>query len=283
MDILKDIYSIVSLCKMMDVNRSGYYKWKARQGTKNRYEKNRELLTELLLEAHKKHKSYGYHGLASIIRNKTNATFSDNLVHKCCKYAGIKSKVKHYKYRKSGNEHITYPNQVKGNWNASKPLEIVVSDMTNIRYRGKNYEWTYLLDTYNNEIISHHFSARQGDRKPYFDCLNDLMKRIEEQKTPTVLHTDQGSVYSSKAFHEAHKDYNITRSMSRVGTPTDNPIIESINGWIKEEMRVDFQYWKAENLLDFLKSYVKYYNNERPAYALNYKSPVQYRTERGFG
>ncbi|MBE5949839.1 MAG: IS3 family transposase, partial [Lachnospiraceae bacterium] len=28
---------------------------------------------------------------------------------------------------------------------------------------------------------------------------------------------------------------------------------------------------------------VKYFNNERPAYALNYKSPVQYRTELGFG
>lgn len=154
--------------------------------------------------------------------------------------------------------------------------------MTNIKYKGKNYKWTYLLDTYNNEIISHHLSARQGDRKPYLNCLNDLMKKIEEQKTPTVLHTEQGTVYSSKAFQEAHKDYNIIRSMSRVGTPTDNPIIESINGWIKEEMRMDFQYWKTENIFEFLDSYVKYYNHERPAYALNYKSPVQYRTERGF-
>ena len=29
------------------------------------------------------------------------------------------------------------------------------------------------------------------------------------------------------AFNNAHKDYNIKRSMSRIGTPTDNPIIES--------------------------------------------------------
>jgi len=27
---------------------------------------------------------------------------------------------------------------------------------------------------------------------------------------------------------------------------------------------------------------VKYYNNERPAYSLKYKSPVQFRTEMGF-
>lgn len=267
----------------MSINRSGYYKWKARQETKNRYEKDRDLLTRLLVKAHEKHKSYGYHRLAAIIRRETDWTFSDNLVHKCCKNAGIKSKTKHYQYRKSGEEHIVYQNQVKGNWNASKPLEIVVSDMTNIKYNGENYEWTYLLDTYNNEIISHHLSKRQGDRKPYFDCLNDLKQKIEEKKTPTVLHTDQGTIYSSKAFQEAHKDYNIIRSMSRVGTPTDNPIIESINGWIKQEIRVDFQYWKTDNLFDFMNWYVKYFNNERPAYALNYQSPIQYRTERGFG
>lgn len=268
---------------MMNVNRSGYYKWKDRQGTKNRYEKTRELLTKLLEKAHEEHKSYGYHRLAAIIRRKIGLTFSDNLAHKCCKYAEIKSKAKHYRYKRTGEEHLIYPNRVIGKWNASKPLEIVVSDMTNIKHKGETYEWTYLLDTYNNEIISHHLSKKIGDRCPYFDCLNDLKQKIKEQITPTVLHTDQGSIYSSKAFAEAHKDYNIIRSMSRVGTPTDNPIIESINGWIKEEMRVDFQYRKTENLLDFVNMYVEYFNNERPAYALNYQSPIQYRTERGFG
>ncbi|MBR0416363.1 MAG: IS3 family transposase [Firmicutes bacterium] len=31
-----------------------------------------------------------------------------------------------------------------------------------------------------------------------------------------------------------------------------------------------------------ISSYINYYNNERPAYALQYKSPVQYKTEMGF-
>ncbi|WP_442870846.1 IS3 family transposase, partial [Anaerotignum sp.] len=31
-----------------------------------------------------------------------------------------------------------------------------------------------------------------------------------------------------------------------------------------------------------LDKYVQYFNNERPAYALGYLSPVQYRTEQGF-
>lgn len=267
----------------MDVNRSGYYKWKSRQGLKNQYEKKRDILTDLLKKIHNKHKSYGYHRLAALARKEIDWTFSDNLIHKCCKHAEIKSKARHYKFRKGGEEHIIYPNQIKGKWNASRPLEIVSSDMTCIKYKGHNYEWTYLLDTYNNEIISHHLTAKAGDRRSYFSCLDDLKKKIEGQTTPTVLHTDQGAVYSSRAFTRAHNNCNIIRSMSRVGTPTDNPIIESINGWIKEEMRIDFRYWEEDDIFKFVDRYVYYYNNDRPAYALNYKSPVQYRIEQGFG
>jgi transposase InsO family protein len=70
--------------------------------------------------------------------------------------------------------------------------------------------------------------------------------------------------------------------MSRVGTPTDNAIIEAINGWIKEELFLDFCLATAKDVPKLLDEYVHYYNNERPAAALGYKSPVQYKTELGF-
>ena len=263
----------------MHVNRSGYYKWCKRKGTLNRYEKDRKVLSKLILEEHQKHKSYGYHRIATVIRNTTGWIISDNLVHKCCKVLNIKSKAKHYKYKKTGEEHILYPNIVNRKWNAAKPLELVVSDMTCLKYRGILYEWTYILDTFNNEIISSHISSKPGDRRPYFECLEDLKKKIEEKKAPIVLHTDQGAVYSSRAFADAHKDYNIIHSMSRAGTPKDNAIIESINGWIKAELATDFQYWKWDDLEKGIERYVKYFNTERPAYALNYKSPVQYKRD----
>ena len=70
--------------------------------------------------------------------------------------------------------------------------------------------------------------------------------------------------------------------MSRVGTPTDNPVIESINGWIKAEIYSEGWYKKYETAEEMINKYVSYYNNERPAYKLQYKSPIQYRTEMGF-
>ena len=192
---LKGKYPVNFLCQVMGVNRSGYYKWRQRQGKMNRYERDRVELTRLLQAAHEKHPSHGYHRLA------------------------------------------------------------------------------------------HSVTSQRGSNKPYYHCLEQLKKRMdkrEEQTSQVVFHTDQGAVYSSRAFCQAHHDYNILRSMSRGGTPTDNPIIEALNGWMKEELYLDFDLAHSHDVPALLDAYVDFFNNHRPAAALGYRSPVQFKTERGF-
>lgn len=282
---MKDRYPVQFLCRIMAVNRAGYYKWKARQGHQNRYEQDRQLLTELLTEEHKKHKALGYHRLADNIRDNTGWVFSDNLAHKCCKKAEIRSQARRYRYRKPGAESLKFENLVQGNWNANKPLQIVVSDMTVLSNNRGPYEWTLLIDTFNNEIIAHSASLKAGDTKPYYHCLDILMQKvgkIEEQGPQVVFHTDQGAVYSSRAFCQAHLQYSIIRSMSRGGTPTDNPVIEALNGWIKEELYLDYGLKDADDVPALLDTYVEFFNTRRPAAALGYKSPIRYKSELGF-
>ncbi len=174
-------------------------------------------------------------------------------------------------------------NIVNGHWNATKPLEIVVSDMTCIYRKGIRWKWTYLLDVFNNEIIASSITNKIGSNLPYYHCLDVLIAKTKEQTYPVTLHTDQGSVYSSFGFYQAYKNYtNIKRSMSRAGTPTDNPIIESLNGWIKEEPKIDFNLKSVDNLSCLIKKYVEYFNNERLSYKLHYKTPIQYKLEKGF-
>jgi len=50
---LRSRYPVKFLCKVVDVNRSGYYKWSKRKGKPNRYEQDRILLTHLLETEHK--------------------------------------------------------------------------------------------------------------------------------------------------------------------------------------------------------------------------------------
>ena len=283
---MKDRYPVIFLCQLIGVSKSGYYKWKGRQGRLNRYEQDRLLLTTLLAEQHRQHPSHGYHMLADDVFQATGWIFSHNLAHKCCKEAGIRSKARKYRYKKKeGEEHIRFANVVDGNWNAERPIQIVVSNMTVFKNNGKNWEWTILLDTFNNEILAHQATPVAGSNKQYHHCLEVLMKlsgkKNEEQTPQVVFHTDQGSVYSSQAFCQAHEHYNILRSMSKGGTPTDNAIMEALNGWIKEELYLDFALETAEDFPKLLDEYVYYFNNRRPAAALGYKNPVQYKTELG--
>lgn len=71
--------------------------------------------------------------------------------------------------------------------------------------------------------------------------------------------------------------YGITRSMSRAGTPTDNAAMEAINGWIKAELFMDFHITGAKPVEEEIDEYIHFFNKERPAYSLNYLTPVQYR------
>ena len=284
-EALKVKYPVDFLCSIMGINRSSYYKWRSRQGKINRYERDRIILTELLQKAHDRYPSHGYHRLADDVFRETGWVFSHRLAHQCCKAAGIHSKARKYRYKKPGEESVKFPNLVQGKWSAAKPLEIVVSDMTSFRAKGTEWEWTLLIDTFNNEILAHSVTSIKGCNKPYYNCLEvlmDLAGKREDQKPQIVFHTDQGAVYSSQAFYQTHIDYNILRSMSRVGTPTDNAIIEAINGWIKEELFLDFGLATAKNVPELLDKYVHYYNYQRSAAALGYKCPVRYKTELGF-
>ena len=266
----------------MGVNRSGYYKWLNRKEL-NHYQKDRlELINEIKI-AHQKHPSYGYHRLAIVIRNKLGWIFSDNLVHKCCKYIGVKSRARKYnRWTKPGEEHVHYENMVY-DWKSERPLEKITTDMTIIKNNGNKYELTFYLDAFNNEILTYKLSSKAGDRLTYIDGLKELLLKIKEEKPEsTILHSDQGSVYSSLAYNKLVENYNIQRSMSRAGTPTDNPKIESINGWIKEELYKDFKIYKSENIYKSIDEFIWYYNHERPAYALNYKTPHQYKTDMGY-
>lgn len=265
----------------MDINRSGYYKWLNRGS--NQYERDRITLANLLKEEHKIHPSYGYHGLAKSIRDKTGWIFSDNLAHKVCKVEGIKSKMRHYRYKKAGGEHTIYNNKIFNNWKTTQPFQKIVSDMTMIRHKGILYEWTIFMDVYNNSIIAYDISRNHGDPKPYYNCRDKLLEIIkkEEIQGPIYFHTDQGPVYSSSSFNKALLNSNIIRSMSRAGTPTDNPIIESMNGWIKEQIKRDYNIDKYSDIHQFIKKYVHYYNYQRPMYKLKYNSPAEFTRKNG--
>ena len=70
---------------------------------------------------------------------------------------------------------------------------------------------------------------------------------------------------------------HITRSMSRAGTPTDNAAMEAINGWVKAELFTELHITSANDVPRQVTEYIRFFNEERPAYALGYLTSKQYR------
>ena len=275
---MSETFPVSRLTRTLGVNRSGFYKWKHRLD--NPSPKMRSFMQDVQLfkEYHERFPSRGYRWLNAKIRLDEGLVMSDQRAHRCCKFAGIQSKAKHYRYKKSGVPSKVFPNLMLAGMNVDGPLQCVVSDMTAFRINNIYHELTLYMDLWNNEILTYALSAKKGDRMTYIKGLNSLLElKKMNPDIEMVLHTDQGSVYSSKEFNEVLPMFNIIRSMSRAGTPTDNAAMESINGWIKTEMKLDF-HLIGDDVEREVEEYIKFYNEERPAYALNYLTPKQYRT-----
>ena len=265
---------------MMGVSRSGYYKWKKREASER--DLNRENMIAMVKAVHEEHSTHGYRWTAAYLQVNYNIRISDSYAYKCFRYLGIKSETKHQVHYRPRKVRDKYPNLIFSTWETvDRPKQVIVSDMTTFKVRYYfTFEVTFYFDVFTKEILSWRVAERRGSRDQYLDGLADVIELLRSGKEPTVIHTDQGSVYSSKAYNELIRDTNIVRSMSRAGKPTDNPVNESLNGWIKEELFIDFRVDDCRNREEFcnvIARYVKYYNERRPCYAIGYDTPANYR------
>lgn len=263
----------------MGVSRSGYYKWKNREPSKR--DINREKMIALVSAVHEEHKTHGYRWTAAFIRINYGFEISDNYAYKCFSYLGIKSETKHKIHQRPLKVKDKYPNLIFSTWETvDRPKQVIVSDMTTFKFWIFYFEVTFYFDVFTKEILSWKLADRRGSREQYIDGLKDVVELLKNCNEPTIVHTDQGSVYASLAYNELIKDTNIIRSMSRAGKPTDNPVNEALNGWIKEELYIDFKFSECrsrEDAKSILEDYIKYYNEQRPCYALGYDTPSNYR------
>lgn len=279
MDLLSRDYSVKEVCNMMGVSRAGYYKWKNR--VPSRRDVNREKMIELVKTIHENHRTHGYRWTAAYIRINEHLDISDNYAYKCFRFLGIKSETKHQVHYRPRKVKDKFPNLIYSTWDTvDRPRQVIVSDMTAFKIWYMYMEVTFYFDVFTKEILAYKVAERRGSREQYIDGLNDVISLLKGASEPVVLHTDQGSVYASMAYNELVKETNVIRSMSRAGKPTDNPVNEALNGWIKEELTIDFGIERCREKRDFqeaMEGYVKFYNERRPCFAIGYDTPSNYR------
>ena len=105
----------------------------------------------------------------------------------------------------------------------------------------------------------------------------DLIEDLSKKKV--IFHSDQGSQYGAETTVEELDKLNFQRSMSRPGTPTDNPFSERFVRTFKLAVTKRYKYSNLDEFVEFTTKWLNFYNNHRPHHSLKHKSPNQYAKE----
>lgn len=274
-------YSVALLCQLFGVSRSGYYKWLRRRGTQNRYQISQAILDEHIRALHEAHPSFGYRALRRRLETETGWIVSAPSVLRSMRRLSIQAKLRRKRRPTTGEPHAVFPNILNRQFQADMPLSRVATDITHFQYHKTKYAFICFLDLFNNEILEWNVGTEES-----MDFILPPLRRLLARKRPVgsqlILHSDQGTQFASASYSYLLEQNGVTQSMSRVATPRDNAVIESIFGWFKEFLRSDYFPGATISIRELLEKAVCDFNHIRPSHKLNYKTPVQFRTEQGF-
>ncbi|QDK67253.1 IS3 family transposase [Bacillus halotolerans] len=261
--------TVQNICVHLGISRASYYRWK-KNLMKDHPKRHLEKQIGTLCREHKYR--YGYRKITAILKKEMR--INHKTVQRIMQKNQWQCRVKVKKRKKNGQPYAVVDNILNRNFQSDRPLEKLVTDITYLPYGQKQLYLSSILDVYNGEVIA--FTI--GDKQDTDFVLNTL-EQLPTLPQNCVLHSDQGSVYTSYEYQKAVKTKGITMSMSRKGTPADNASIESFHSSLKSETFYLNSINRTTTAIveRTVKEYIYYYNNIRIQTKLNSQSPISYR------
>ena len=88
-------------------------------------------------------------------------------------------------------------------------MEVLTTDITYLPFGHSMLCLSSIMDIYNGEIVAYKIDDKQDQ-----SLVNDTLNQIDIPEG-CILHSDQGSVYTSYAYYQLCEEKGIIRSMSR--------------------------------------------------------------------
>jgi putative transposase len=266
-------HSIVLMCKVIRVSRSGFYKWKEDRDKKRR-ERNQRLLKVIKEIFEGSRRTYGVRRVHAELKRrseKVNRKVVEKLMHE----NGIQPKRKR-RFKLTTDSKHSLPiskNHLKRAFGASKPNEIWVGDIT---YIDTDEGWLYLatfIDLYSRKVVGWSMNERMS--ADLVVSAFDMARKRRDVLAPSIVHSDRGTQYASQTFRTLLK--KCKQSMSRKGNCWDNAVAESFFGALKSEL-VHRQHFKTRKEAEMsIFEYIEiFYNGKRLHSTLGYLSPVEF-------
>ena len=263
------------MCRVLKLPRSTYYD--SFHKKPNSYHIANEVLLDRIKVIHKESKGrYGAPKIHEILQ-KEGYSCSIKRVQRLMRQAGIQSCiVKKYRPASTREPVKERENVLEQDFTTTTINEKWVADITYIHTLRDG--WCYLasvLDLHTKKVVGYKFSRTMTTEI----VLEALQNAIEDQQPGPglIVHTDLGTQYTSEAFQELLKKYDMIPSFSRKGCPYDNACIESFHVTLKKEEVYLTKYESFETARIALFQFIEgWYNRKRIHGSIGYLTPDEY-------
>lgn len=273
------LYPVSTLCRVLEVSVSGYYDWQKREPSRHEREDGK-LAKQIHRLFYAKRQVYGSPRIHAELAAQ-GIRCSKERVARLMREMELVAK-RHRKrpmgtLRRKGAPGA--PNLLNREFSASAPNAKWVSDTT---YVWTAEGWLYLaviLDLFSRLVVGWAMGASNDEELVTLALEMALVRRSPPREM--LLHSDQGSPYTSTGYLARLAASGIVVSMSRTGDCYDNAAMESFFSTLKGECveRQAFETRQEARLTIF--EYIEcFYNRERRHSTLQYLSPVAYEQQR---
>ena len=228
---------------------------------------NDKVVKEEINLVHKDNPAYGHKRLALALN------YSNNKVRRIMRKFGLhppRRKRKTVWITQSTDNHH-YTNLIK-NLTVTKPQQIFVSDLTDLKFKGKNFYLSTIEDVFTREIVS----AEISDQHDSVLSLKTIGKIIADKNYPEIFHTDQGREFMAQIVTNLLEKNGVKISVSDKGSPWQNGFKESFFGRFKDETGDLDRFETLGEFAEEIFSFIRYYNHLRIHTVLK-MSPYQFK------
>jgi len=265
-------------CRVLGVSVSGYYGWLDRPPSPRAI--RHAWLTELITKIHTDSRgSYGARRVHAELTLGHGIAVGHEAVETLMRRAGLQGLSGRPKYRRVPNLP-TASDLVDRRFYRNEPDQLWVTDITEHRTREGKVYCAVVLDVFSRRVVGWSI-----DSSPTASLVTSALGMAIDQRRPvegaTVIHSDQGTQFTSWAFTQRAIDSGLLPSMGSIGDCYDNAVIESFWSRMQVEL-LDTRRWKTRvELATAIFEYLEiWHNRQRRHSSLGMLTPIEFETRR---
>ncbi len=232
--------------------------------------KNDVLLVMRMKEIANTRVHYGFNRVHVMLKREG---FKDNhkRVYRLYRQEGLS--LRHKRPKRNKAAQLRQPKTQADHANQIWSMDFVADNL----FDGRKIRMLTVVDCFTRESLAIHVGqSLKGE-----DVTQVLSQICSERGVPTTIKTDNGSEFISKALDKWAYERGIEQDFSRPGKPTDNAMIESFNGRLRQECLNEHWFMSLEDAESKIGGWRQYYNESRPHSALGWQTPAEFAAKTG--